>query len=184
MSLRVPVLVFAGMFVATLVLIGCDAVDHSPAPAEEDPAAGHLNLTWNDLASDEGTALVLTGEGNRQIFHMACLRADREMQIIASDFTVIGSEERMTMGIANEAFGFVADTQWTGGGVMPAPPSTRRSSTTWRAPATCPSSMASSRAGLGRPPHRISATASSWPAPRSASWITPIPPNRSRQAWV
>ncbi|WP_029085892.1 hypothetical protein [Brevundimonas aveniformis] len=118
MSLRVPVLVFAGMFVATLVLIGCDAADHSPAPADEDPAAGHLNLTWNDLASDEGTALVLLGEGNRQIFHMACLRADREMQIIASDFTVIGSEERMTMGIANEAFGFVADTQWTGSGVM------------------------------------------------------------------
>ncbi|MBN8553076.1 MAG: hypothetical protein J0L52_09320 [Caulobacterales bacterium] len=117
--MRTPVLVFAGLFVATLVLVSCDAppaAEGAATPTPEDLAA--TNQRWEGLASDEGTALALLGEGDRQIFHMACLRAERQLQIIASDFTVIGSEERMTMGVDDDAYGFVADTEWTGGGVM------------------------------------------------------------------
>jgi hypothetical protein len=119
MSMRTPVLVFAGLFVVTLVLVSCDA-----SPADEAltrPPADDMAVTgrrWETLAGHEGNALVLLGEGDRQIFHMACLSGDRELQIIASDFTVIGSEERMTMGVDNDAYGFVADVEWTGGGVM------------------------------------------------------------------
>lgn len=118
-NLRTPVLLFAGIFVATLVLTGCEAPSDTPArPDAATPPVADAGLRWEGLASDEGAALVLLGQGDRQVFHMACLSSDREMQIIASDFTVIGSEERMTMGIENEAYGFVADTEWTGGGVM------------------------------------------------------------------
>jgi len=119
MSMRTPVLVFAGLFVATLVLVSCEApaADEAlPSPPPDDMAI--TGQRWETLASHEGNALVLLGEGDRQIFHMACLNGDRELQIIASDFTVIGSEERMTMSVDNDAYGFVADTEWTGGGVM------------------------------------------------------------------
>lgn len=118
MTSRLPLHVFVCVFAITLVLTGCQAeteAGDTPTPTD---ATEQTRTRWDQLASDEGSALVLLGEGDRQIFHMACLRADREIQIIASDFTIIGSEERMTMGLDNDAYGFVADTEWTNGGVM------------------------------------------------------------------
>ena len=52
------------------------------------------------------------------MFHLACLDGPPRIQVIASEFTVIGSEERLTLGAADEAFGFVADTMREGPGVQ------------------------------------------------------------------
>lgn len=61
---------------------------------------------------------MLLGEGDRQVFHMACLNDPARLQVLADGFTVIGSEERMTLGAADEAFGLVADVERQGPGVQ------------------------------------------------------------------
>ena len=118
MSLRIASRVFVFAFAATLVLTGCE---RATAPAEEAAAPQPLpeNVRrWTLVEGEEGAALALLGEGDRQVFHMACLAGPPRMQVIASEFTVIGSEERLTLSAADEAFGFVADTLSEGPGVQ------------------------------------------------------------------
>ena len=118
MSLRIASRVFVFAFAATLVLTGCE---QASAPAEEAAAPQPLpeNVRrWTLVEGEEGAALALLGEGDRQVFHMACLAGPPRMQVIASEFTVIGSEERLTLSAADEAFGFVADTLREGPGVQ------------------------------------------------------------------
>lgn len=118
MSLRIASRVFVFAFAATLVLTGCE---RATTPAEETTAPQPLpeNVRrWTLIEGDDGVAMALLGEGDRQVLHMACLAGPSRMQVIASEFTVIGSEERLTMGAADEAFGFVADTQREGPGVQ------------------------------------------------------------------
>jgi len=118
MSLRIASRVFVFAFAATLVLTGCE---RASAPADEAASPQPLpeNVRrWTLVEGEEGAALALLGEGDRQVFHMACLAGPPRMQVIASEFTVIGSEERLTLGAADEAFGFVADTLREGPGVQ------------------------------------------------------------------
>lgn len=118
MSLRIASRVFVFAFAATLVLTGCE---RASAPAEEAVAPEPLpeNVRrWALVEGEEGAAIALLGEGDRQVFHMACLAGPPRMQVIASEFTVIGSEERLTLSAADEAFGFVADTLREGPGVQ------------------------------------------------------------------
>lgn len=117
MSLRPAIRVFAASFAATLVLTGCGRADETSNEATPPPMQDN-RLDWRLVDSDEGAALVLLGEGEQQVFHLACLTGPARMQVIASDFTVIGSEERLTLGVADEAFGFVADTMRGGPGVQ------------------------------------------------------------------
>lgn len=120
MDTRTPTRVFASVFAATLVLAGCSrATEQSSAstpPAESTQTAS--SQRWEAVSGAEGVALVLLAEGDRQIFHLACTTAPAQVQIIVSNASVIGSEERMTLGVADEAFGFVADTERTGPGVL------------------------------------------------------------------
>lgn len=114
MSTRTASRVFIGVFAATLVLTGC-----GPAAEQDGPIPPATQTQrWEAVAGDEGSALVLLGEGDRQIFHLACLNGPSRMQAIADDFMVIGSEERMTLGAADEAFGLVADVERQGPGVQ------------------------------------------------------------------
>ncbi len=117
MSLRPAVRAFAASFAATLVLTGCGRADETSSEAPP-PYVEASRLTWTLVDGDEGAALVLLGEGDRQVLHLACLPDPARMQVIASDISVIGSEERLTLGVADEAFGFVADTMRGGPGVL------------------------------------------------------------------
>ena len=113
MSHRTTVRVFASVFAATVVLVGC-----APAPGETAATPPGSAQRWEAVAGDEGSALVLLGEGDRQVIHLACLNNPARLQVLADGFTVIGSEERMTLGAADEAFGLVADVQREGPGVQ------------------------------------------------------------------
>ena len=110
---------FVALFVVTLVLTGCDAAEPA-ADAQGDPAvvAPIATQRWELISDPSQAALVLLGEGDRQQFHLACLDQPPRMTVLASDFTVIGSEERLTLGAADEAFGFVADVERVGPGVQ------------------------------------------------------------------
>lgn len=101
---------FAAAFAATLVLTGCERAETPAEPAPEPPAAEAPAMRWESIASGEGTALMLLGEGDAQLFHLACLSQPARMTVQVPAFRVVGSEERLTLGVDDEAFGFVADT--------------------------------------------------------------------------
>jgi len=120
MSARDFARTFAAFFAATVVLTGCDRAEDTPEapPAPETPAAPEApRLRWEPIASGEGSALMLLDQADNQVFHMACLSAPARMTVNVPGFTVIGSEERLTLGVDNEAFGLVADTLAEGPGV-------------------------------------------------------------------
>jgi hypothetical protein len=118
MIYRTAARAFVFAFAATLVLTGCEQAS-APVdePATPQPLPENVR-SWVLLEGEEGVAIALLGEGERQVLHLACLAGPPRMQVIASEFTVIGSEERLTMGVADEAFGFVADTMREGPGVQ------------------------------------------------------------------
>ena len=118
MIYRTAARVFAFAFAATLVLTGCErASAPAEAPATPQPLPQNVR-SWVLLEGEEGVAMALLGEGERQVLHLACLAGPPRMQVIASEFSVIASEERLTLGVADEAFGFVADTMREGPGVQ------------------------------------------------------------------
>lgn len=108
---------FAAAFAATLVLTGCDRAQAPAEPAPEPPAPDAPTLRWETIASGEGAALMLLGEGDAQLFHLACLSSPARMTVQVPGFRVVGSEERLTLGVDGEAFGLVADTLSTQPGV-------------------------------------------------------------------
>lgn len=118
MSTRAATRSFAAAFAATLVLTGCGPGESAPEDAGTQAPPPENARHWVLVDSDQGAALVLLGEGDRQVLHLACLAEPARMQVIASDFTVIGSEERLTLGVAGEAFGLVADVEREGPGVQ------------------------------------------------------------------
>lgn len=110
---------FVSAFVMTTVLTGCqeaagpgEAVDprETEAAAETQTApAVEPGLRWEAISSGEGQALVLMDAGDRPLLHLACLRDPARLTARVSDFQRIGSEERMTLGVGDEAFLLVAD---------------------------------------------------------------------------
>ena len=115
MLMRSITRVFAFAFAATLVLTGCE---RATEPSEPAPAPLPENVRrWVLIEGEQGAALTLLGEGDRQVFHLACLAEPARLQVIAAEATVIGSEERLTLGAADEAFGLVADVERGGPGV-------------------------------------------------------------------
>jgi len=85
MSHRTTVRVFASVFAATVVLVGC-----APAPGETAATPPGSAQRWEAVAGDEGSALVLLGEGDRQVIHLACLNNPARLQVLADGFTVSG----------------------------------------------------------------------------------------------
>lgn len=117
MSARDFVRTFAAAFAATVVLTGCEpAADTPEAPEaadgpEAEAAPDAPQLRWEPIASGEGSALMLMDAGDVQVFHLACLSQPARVVVRVRDFTIVGSEERLTLGAGNEAFALVADTQ-------------------------------------------------------------------------
>lgn len=67
------------------------------------------SLQWSNQVSGSGTALVLTEGGGRPLLRIACVRDPSRMVIMAESFRPIESEERLSFGVDDEPFVFVAE---------------------------------------------------------------------------
>lgn len=108
---------FLSVFAATLVLTGCGEADRAETPAPAPAAEPGGDLRWEAVSGGEGEALVLLDGGDRPLLHLACLAGPPRLTARVLDFRKIGSEERMTLGVADEAFGLVADPMREDAGV-------------------------------------------------------------------
>lgn len=108
---------FLSVFAGALVLTGCGEPDRASAPDATAPAEPAAELRWEAVSGDEGEALVLLDGGDRPLLHLACLAGPPRLTARVLDFRKIGSEERMTLGVADEAFGLVADPMREDAGV-------------------------------------------------------------------
>lgn len=117
MLLRSATRVFVFAFAATLVLTGCQRSSDAPPSEAAAPLPENVRR-WVLVEGDEGAALSLLGEGERQVFHIACLADPSRLQVIVSEVTPIGSEDRLTLGAGGDAFAMAADLEHTGPGVL------------------------------------------------------------------
>lgn len=84
----------------------------APAPAVPAEAAPAISqgLSWTTQVGGAGVALILSGPDGAPLLRLACVRDPAAMTVTAERFTAIGSEERLTLGLDDEAFTFVADS--------------------------------------------------------------------------
>ena len=115
---------------AALALAACEPEPPTmptPAPAPDAPAtpvtpptapvsgdepdgaeAIQPGLTWDLLSSGEGVALVLAGPDGARLMNLACLREPASLVLTIDAFSAILSEERLTFGLDDELYVFVA----------------------------------------------------------------------------
>ena len=97
----------------TLALAGCQTAP----PADATPAAAgdgsdiQLGLRWDFAVSGAGAALKLFDAGNAPVLSIACVRGPAQMAVTVEQFTRVGSEERLTLGVDDEPFVLVADAR-------------------------------------------------------------------------
>lgn len=107
-----------------LALCACSPAEEPapppPAPAVEAPhsAATQPGLSWGTVSNGDGIALLLSDVGGAPILRLGCIRNAGVMTLSVDGFTPIGSEERLTVGLDDTLFVFVADTTVSGPGVQ------------------------------------------------------------------
>ena len=82
-------------------------------PTEREPDS--VDASWAFVATDTGSALVLAGSMG-EVLRIACGGSPLQMTVDVPAFESIGSEERLSLGLDDEPFVFVAQ-------VTPPPPS-------------------------------------------------------------
>lgn len=79
-----------------------------------DGGASQPEAAWNASVTNVGAGLALSANGI-ELLRMACVRESREMTVEVPSFRSIASEERLSFGLDDEPYGFVAQ-------VTPPPP--------------------------------------------------------------
>ncbi|MDP1616815.1 hypothetical protein [Phenylobacterium sp.] len=109
---------------AVLALCACSSAEEPaapppPAPAAEAPptAVSQPGLSWGTASSGEGIALILSDAAGAPLLRLGCIRNPAVMTLAIEGFTAIGSEERLTVGLDDHLFVFVADATARGPGV-------------------------------------------------------------------
>lgn len=108
---------------AALALAACSEDPAPPAPvepaAEPAPPAAPTQpgLSWDMASSGEGVALVMSGPDGSQRLHLGCTRHPPRLVLVVNDFNPVGSEERLTVGLDEQLFVFVAEPTAPGAGV-------------------------------------------------------------------
>lgn len=111
---------------AALGLAACSDDPVPPAPAE--PAAEPVapappaaptepGLSWETVSSGEGVALIMTDPDGGQRLHLGCTRHPPRLVMVVNEFHPVGSEERLTVGLDEQLFVFVAEPTAPGAGV-------------------------------------------------------------------
>lgn len=117
MKLLLPI----GAGLAALILGACEpaAPPEAPPPEAEPPVVSAPSLTpvWDFISSGEGVALILKDPGGDAVLNLGCLRDPVRMTLFVSGLTPIDSEERLSFGVDDEPFVFVADSTTAGPGV-------------------------------------------------------------------
>lgn len=103
--------VFASCFFVALLLAGCERTSPprpqaAPESVTEDVAAA---ARWALEAGADDASLSVLGADATLLFRIACVRSPARMEINVPGFALVGSEERLTFGVDDEAFAFVAD---------------------------------------------------------------------------
>lgn len=104
---------------AALALGACSPAEAPPppaAPVEPPPAAAvQPGLSWARSATGEGVALTLLDPAGAALLRLGCIRNPATMTLRVEGFTPIASEDRLTVGLDDELFVFVADLSATVG---------------------------------------------------------------------
>ena len=121
MPMHTPDRLAAALALAPLLALlpACDNAQRSPIPADSaavivdsaSPGATPINvgLRWDAQTSGAGVSLTLFGAGGESLLRIACVRDPARMTVEVETFTPIGSEERLSLGVDDEPFVFVAD---------------------------------------------------------------------------
>lgn len=119
--------ILVGFAAAALMLAACSQEPAAPPPADpaepaETPAAApaagaDAGLSWDMVSSGEGVGLVMTDADGGQRLHLGCTRHPPRLVLVVNDFHPVGSEERLTVGLDEQLFVFVAEPTAPGAGV-------------------------------------------------------------------
>ncbi len=109
---------------AALALCACSPAEEPaappPPPVAEAPAPAadtQPGLSWGTASNGEGIALLLSDAAGVPVLRLGCIRNPALMTLDIEGFTPIGSEERLTVGLDDTLFVFVADSTAAGPGV-------------------------------------------------------------------
>jgi hypothetical protein len=80
-----------------------------PEGADLGAASIMPGLRWEAKVSGAGVGLTLVEADGSALLRLACLRSPATMTVTGERLRAIGSEERLTLGLDDEAFTFVAD---------------------------------------------------------------------------
>jgi hypothetical protein len=94
-----------------IALTGCERVTSPQAQDTSAPALQHLALAarWSFETGKDEASLSVLGADAKALFRIACVRSPARLEITVPGFAVIPSEERLTLGVDNEAFLLVAE---------------------------------------------------------------------------
>jgi|TARA_R100000935_G_scaffold13250_2_gene26644 hypothetical protein len=131
---EIPMKLHSLALVTALALGACSPAETPPAPppeaeqpAQPPEAAIAPGLSWAASASGEGAVLTLSNPDGAEVLRLGCIRNPAAMTLTVAGFTPISSEDRLTVGLDDQLFVFVADLEASsaeGGVVAQAPVST------------------------------------------------------------
>jgi hypothetical protein len=114
----------ASGFLLVAALSGCQ-----PESEPQEQVASELSVNhsapaelWAFEAGEDEVSLRVPGPDAKVLFWIGCMRSPARLEVVLPGFAVIASEERLTLGLDDEAFALVAD-------VVDPPPSDVRAET-------------------------------------------------------
>lgn len=110
---------------AALALTACSEQPAPPAadpPAESETPATEPGLSWENASRGDGPALIMRGPDGEQMLRLGCLHHRPRLTLQVDGFDPVGSEERLTFGLDEQLFVFVAEPTAPGPGVSATAP--------------------------------------------------------------
>lgn len=106
------------LLASTAALAACEAGEPAdgpatapaePAPVQAPAPEPAATLAWT--AADDGSTLVLTDAGGGALIRLACPSGSGQLHVVGETLEEIGSEDRLTVGVGDEAFAMAADLE-------------------------------------------------------------------------
>lgn len=91
---------------ACMVLVACEAPQ---APVDEDPPEPPVRTGWS--ADSMGPSVSYASDDGTPLIRLTCLSGPARLQVVGERFEPIASEDRMSVGVGDEVYAFVADLE-------------------------------------------------------------------------